>query len=437
MAAARHATGWEFAAAILASMIGLLAAHEAGARMLDTLFPEGVPGYGAALGVTVLSRLRTETEPLGLREGPFRLDPRLETTLGYDDNVLGGTSRRGSWLVRNQASSLLRGDWNGTAIGGYAQLADTRYPNLVGQGRTDGLVALGGSQEFGRDRLTLAGSYVATHQDRTDLDAIPSDKPVGLRIADTRAEYTLRSGAFAWTPHLAYAQWRFANTTIGGVPTTQSYRDRDVLTAGLTTRYELAPLRHLVALAQMVRQTYPTPGASLPAPNSTGLRVLVGLDYADDAVWRYRLLVGVESRQFSAAAYRAHSGLTAEAEVIWTPTAMTTIRAGLLRGIEDAAQEGIAGFTHSAARLRVDHELGRDILLHATIGLRQAAFLQGGGTQWGYGFGVGATWLINRTLRLTASYDTSGVRGGGGVGVTPLNGDYSRNISLLTLRAGW
>lgn len=52
----------------------------------------------------------------------------------------------------------------------------------------------------------------------------------------------------------------------------------------------------------MIRQNYPTPGATQPAPNSTGLRVLVGLGYDDNAVWRYRLLLGVESRWFSASA---------------------------------------------------------------------------------------------------------------------------------------
>jgi hypothetical protein len=426
---------WELRAAAGAAVILLLAIAQAGARMLDTLFPEGVPGYGTQPGVTVLSRLRTDHDPLGLREGPFRLFPRIETSLGYDDNVLGGSPKRGSWVASTRPSALLLGDWTGYTLGAYAALSDTRYPSQAGQSRTDGSVAIGGTADIGQDRLTLAGSYVATHQDRTQLDALPSDKPVGVRIADTRAEYAIRSGRWEWTPHLAYAHWQYGNTTIQGVPASQAYRNRDVLRGGLTVRYELAPLRNLVVLTQAIRQSYPNPGPSQPAPDSSGFRMLAGIDYDDNAVWRYRLLVGVESRRFASAAYRAHTGLTAEGEIVWTPTGMTTVRATLTRGIEDAAQEGVAGFTYTAGRLRIDHELTRSILLHASAGLQQANFLQSGGQQWGYTFGVGASWLINRQMRLSATYDGSGIQGGTTT-VNPLTGDYSRNIALLVLRLG-
>ena len=432
---ARIPTAWDIRVGAVALGLLVLAATGAGARMLDTLFPEGVPGYGAQPGVTVLSRLRTDHDPVGLREGAFRLFPRLESAIGYDDNVFGSPSRRGSWTVSTRPAILALGDWSTHSIAGYAALSDTRYPNQSVQSRTDGTVALGGTVEVGRDRLTLAASYVATHQDRTALDALPTDGPVGVRVADMRAEYAIRAGRFTWTPHLAYAQWRFSNTSIQGVPTSQAYRDRDVLTGGLTLRYEVAPLRHLVLLAQGIHQAYPTPGSSAPAPTSTGFRLLTGVDYDDNAVWRYRLLVGVETRQFAASAYPAHTGFVAEGEVLWTPTGLTTVSARLMRGIEDAAQEGVAGFTYTAGRLRVDHELTRGILLHATAGLQQAVFLQGGGRQWGYSFGAGATWLINRSMRLSLTYDGSGIRGAN-PNVNPLNGDYGRNVTLLTLRLG-
>lgn len=426
---------WELRSAALAAAISLAAIAQAGARMLDTLFPEGIPGYGTQPGVTVLSRLRTDHDPLGLREGAFRLFPRLETAIGYDDNIYGGSNRRGSWTASTRPSVLALGDWSTHSVAGYASLSDTRYPDQPAQSRTDATVALGGTVEIGSDRLTVAGSYVSTHQDRTALDALPSDRPVGVHVADFRTEYAIRSGRFTWTPHLSYAHWQFAKTTILGAPVSQSYRDRDVLRGGLTMRYEFAPLRNLVVLAQGMRQSYPTPGLTSPAPDSTGFRILAGIDYDDNAVWRYRLLFGAETRHFASSAYRAHTGFAAEGEILWSPTGMTTVRATLQRGIEDAAQEGVSGFTYTAGRLRIDHELTRDLLLHASAGLQQATFLQGGGRQWGYNYGFGATWLINRSLRLSATYDGSGIRGSNAT-INPLNGDYGRNIALLTLRIG-
>lgn len=426
---------WDLRAAGLAALVSALAMTQAGAQVLNTLFPEGVPGYGTQPGVTVLSRLRTDHDPAGIREGAFRLFPQLETTLGYDDNVMGGTSKKGSWVASTRPSLLLSSDWSRDAFGAYVALSDTRYPDQAAQGRTDGTVALGGSVDVGQDRLTLAGSYVATHQDRAQLDALPTDRPVGVTIADARVEYAIRSGRFVWTPHIAFAHWTYGNTTIMGAPVSQSYRNRDVLTGGMTLRYELAPLRNLVLVARATRQAYTSPGVTQPAPDSTGLRLLAGLDYDDNAVWRYRLLFGIESRRFSNSAYRPHTGFTAEGELVWNPTGLTTIRATLLRGLEDAAQEGVAGFTYTAARIRIDHELTREILLHATAGLQEAVFLQGGGRQSGYAFGAGITWLINRSARLSATYDGSGIQGAAS-GINPITGDYGRNIALLTLRLG-
>lgn len=426
---------WDIRVAFLAALISVAAITQAMGQILTSLFPEGVPGYATQPGVTVLSRLRTDYEPMGLREGAFRLFPRLETAIGYDDNVLGGSSKHGSFTASTRPSVLLTSDWSRDAFVAYAALSDTRYPNQSAQGRTDGTLALGGSVDIGQDRLTLSGSYVATHQDRTQLDALPSDRPVGVTIADARAEYAIRSGRFVWTPNIAFAHWQYGDTTILGAPVTQSYRNRDVLRGGMTLRYELAPLRNLVLVTRATRQAYASASAGQPAPDSTGLQMLIGVDYDDNAVWRYRLLLGAETRRFASATFGTHAGFTAEGEVIWNPTGLTTVRGTLLRGLEDAAQEGVAGFTYTAARLRVDHELTRQILLHATAGWQQAVFLQGGGRQWGYSFGAGVTWLVNRSMRISATYDGSGIQGSN-PGANPLNGDYGRNIALLTLRLG-
>src|SRR4051812_6134270 len=58
-------------------------AGQAAADMLSTWFPDGVPGYDTAPGVTITSRLHPEQRPLGLRAGTFQLWPRLDESIGY------------------------------------------------------------------------------------------------------------------------------------------------------------------------------------------------------------------------------------------------------------------------------------------------------------------------------------------------------------------
>ena len=67
---------------------------------------------------------------------------------------------------------------------------------------------------------------------------------------------------------------------------------------------------------------------------------------------------------------------------------MTTLRATLSRDTEDASQEGVSGLIYTAARLSIDHELMRQVLLRAYAGVQQANYF-GGGAQTGYTAGLG------------------------------------------------
>src|SRR4051794_404066 len=92
------------AVALIACTLAYADVH---AQFLSQYFPTGIPGYGTAPGVTVQSRAHPDYDPLGTRLGTFVLRPQLEQGFGYDDNVFGGTSKRGSWLVGTRPSLLV------------------------------------------------------------------------------------------------------------------------------------------------------------------------------------------------------------------------------------------------------------------------------------------------------------------------------------------
>jgi hypothetical protein len=192
-------------------------------------------------------------------------------------------------------------------------------------------------------------------------------------------------------------------------------------------------LQNALVVVRGTDTNYLEPQIGQPTRNSTGFLLLAGLSDDRDAVWRYRLLLGWEDRQFAAKAYPAHDAPVAEAELIWAPSGMTTVTGTLTRSIEDAAQEGVSGYTYTAGKLTIDHEYARDILLQASSGLQQADFLQGGGRQTAWLFGLGVTWLVNRNARVSATYNYND-QTGGGVGTSS---PFSRSLGLLTLQYGW
>jgi hypothetical protein len=419
---------WIFATALI-----LLLLQQALGAGLSEIFAEGVPGYGTAPGVTVQSRARSDAEPPPNRVGGFLVKPHLEESLGYDANVFNGPNRRGSWLVGTSGSLLIGSGWSRDAFGVFLSATDTRYLGQPLQSRTDGTASVGGSLDIGRDKLTLGLAHLSLHENRSDLNALASDRPVGFRVDDVRLSYTAAFDRLTVVPEAELSVWHYGDTTVLGQFARQAYRDRTMLRGGTTFRYEFAPLRNVVFVTRALSQRYLDPQPNQPSLNSTGYQMLVGLDYDADTVWRARILAGGEMRRFPAAQYRAHTAMIAEGELTWNPTGMTTVRASLTRSIEDAAQEGVSGFTYTAGKLGIDHELMRDVLINASAGLRHAAYLQGG-QQSGATVGTGITWLANRYARVSATYDLNTTRGAG-----PLNTaatGFARDVALMTVRLG-
>ena len=100
-----------------------------------------------------------------------------------------------------------------------------------------------------------------------------------------------------------------------------------------------------------------------------------------DSVWRYRVLFGWEMRAFRASEFSTHQAPIAELALIWSPSGMTTLTATVTRSIEDAAQEGIAGYTYSRARVVIDHEYLRNVLLQASASVQYRELPAGGRTR--------------------------------------------------------
>ncbi len=315
----------------------------------------------------------------------------------------------------------------------YLSANDVHYLGEPSQNRTDGSAFLGGTFNVGKDKLTLGAGYLAQHEDRTALDALPSDRPVAFSVANFRASYDAVFGSLTATPALEVNHYQFDSTTIFGHPVSEAPRDRTSIQNGLTLRYGWMSGRDLLWVNRVVETRYTQPVTGQPSNNSNAWQSLFGVDYDDDTVWRYRLLGGVEYRQAAAGTTASQTAGIAEAEVTWSPTGMTTLRASAFRGIEDAAQTGLSSYTSSTAQLRADHELLRNVVLTASATVRQATFDQTGGQQLGLGFDAGASWLINRNLRLSLTYDFSDVRNAH-LATGTVAGDYTRNLTLLALR---
>jgi hypothetical protein len=125
------------------------------------------------------------------------------------------------------------------------------------------------------------------------------------------------------------------------------------------------------------------------------------------AVWRYRALAGFQIRQYASTAYKPLSGPVLEANIIWQPTGLTSVTGSALHTIAESSLTDNTNYTLTQARLTIDHELRRNVLLQAHAEIDKAEYPRNAGNATILLAGASATWLVNRRVRLIGSYEYS------------------------------
>jgi hypothetical protein len=410
-------------------------ARHAAAQVIDAYFPAFV---GSLSGNTVLSRPHPEDQNLGVRLGSFVLQPRLTESIGYDSNLDGVPNGHGSPVIESQASTGIASDWSRNSLDAYFGVDDRRYPSRSIQNETDWTASLGGSHQIGNDQLFGSYNHLELTERPGDLGATDITRALPFSVDDIRLGYTIGDvGRFSFTPDVNFRGLGFSSSLLtNGAPDSQ--RDRDILQAELTSRYEFSPQRDLLVVLRGTQIDYTkTPVGSISG-NSNGVSLLTGLDYAATGVFRYRFLVGYQIRDYVNRQVSNLSAPTVEASVMWFPSGLTAVTATARRDIEDAADESLAGFTYTSGRLSVEHEYRRNLLLNGYVEVqhgdfratgRQLAntpFAQSASTQNVYQVGAGATWLISSNLRASLQ---GGIADRSGAGA----GSYRENSASLSL----
>jgi hypothetical protein len=425
---------------LLSSTVLTVAAHAqpADRYLLDRYFPVGVPGYATEPGVTVRTRARPEYESQGVRAGSFVIRPEASESIGYNDNVLASaTDRKGSMVVDTQAALSAASDWGRNSLGGALTVQNLTYPSASNQNQTTWSAALGGTYEIGRDQIQVGASYLSAYQTPSAIGASNGiSQPAAFDLVNARVAYVAPFGRFALVPSVEFTQLTFAPAVIGSSTVSQSFQNRDNLVGAVQGRYEFAPLYNGIVEVRGIGTNFTSKTATQPTHNSNGAAVLAGIDYTSSSVWRYRVLVGYELREYEASEFKSRSSPIAEAGVVWNPTGLTTVTGRFIRTLEDTGDQFVSGYTYTSAQLVVDHEYLRNVLLRGYIGYQNAAYNSTDASQNFYLAGASVSWLLNRNLRLGVSYDfinQSGVTNG--TTNSPVTGGtYNQNIGLVSLR---
>ena len=155
-------------------------------------------------------------------------------------------------------------------------------------------------------------------------------------------------------------------------------------------------------------------------------------------------MIGYQVEEFTSPGLAQITSPVAQGALIWAPSGLTTITGKFSRSIQTSVGQTTSGVTVTQGLLSVDHEYRRNILLQGRIGAINSNFV-GGQSQTIYDFGASLSYLLNRNVRLTATYDYFDSVGNAvnqltiiplaaeGTQFVSLN-SYTRQVALISLR---
>ncbi|WP_338029660.1 outer membrane beta-barrel protein [Gluconacetobacter tumulisoli] len=388
--------------------------------MIDAYFPPLGTGFGDLTTEPEQVRTLEHYAPQGLRYGPVQLDASGTESVGYDNNADRLANGRGSAVVTSSGRASAVARWQRDQVHADMSVDDFRFISQPIQNRTNWTVAAGGTHDFGHDQLGVAYTHLSLVQTPVDLGALGLSQPVPYQYDTARISYTATThGRFSFIPEAQLSRFHFGRIDPSPMQIDQSYRNRAVITEGITGRYELAQGRQILVMLQGTEIRYMSGNMGLPTRDSNGASGMVGMDFGLSGPLRFRALVGYQTRQYRSSVFGHISSPMAEAELGWSPTRLTMATLTVRHGIEDSAFENVVGFSYTSADIGVRHAYSRNIVLMAHAALQKADYprtpealnntvlTQVGANQALYSVGVGANWLMNRHISWTFNYNFS------------------------------
>ncbi len=418
------------------------------AQAFDEYLSPTIPGYDTLRGLEIPARPRTEYDPLGIQVGEFTVRPQIDQGVGYDTNVLGTNPPTSSFYTNTNSQLFIASNFGTNSLAANFGINNYSYTDQKQESFTDWNASVGSTYQIGQGILTAAASEIYGHENPTDINSPTIEQPLGFKVTDLRLNYATQLTYFNLTPSFEYQGYRFDPVLLPLATVSQKSRDRDDFTGGLTIKIGRIPERSFVILIQATNSHYIAsqglPPPINPRPDSVTYEALAGVQYSFSANLQALALIGYQVEEFTSRSFTQITSPVAQGVLIWAPSGLTTITGKVSRSIETSIGQTTSGVTVTQGLLTVDHEYQRNILLQGRLGAVNTAF-QGSQSQTIYDFGASFSYLFNRNMRLTATYDYFDSVGNAANQFTiiPLSAQgtniislssYNRQVALISLR---
>ncbi len=402
--------------------------------------------YGRGRNVSVLERERPEYDSLGEHIASFTLYPRLETALGFTNNVTALTDHPVTdGLVIVKPSVDLQSNWSRHALQLAAGGEFHEFFSKASQDETGWYVRANGHLDVYGDSYILGGVDAEhTYEDRFNAGApVNAAKPVPLQTEGVYGRGVWQLNRFRTTVGVEDREYDYSNVPAQNVDTGAVQGilindDRNRNEWRLIGREEFAVSPDTAVFGQVgySNSLYVHPNLTVPLTtggvatetvnrNSTEFRGLVGANFDFAALMRGEFGVGYIDRSYQAngpARYPTISGAMFEGKLEYFPTELDTVTLVASRLVEDAIYSiASGGYFNNEVNLRLDHELLRNLLLNAAIGYNQQDYQGVDRHEHVFSVQGGANYFVTRSIGLGVTVNYADRSASGSVFDIPVN----------------
>ena len=366
----------------LAPVLWLCAMSAARGQLLDSVLPDGVPGYGHSFSVTA-SQPAQQLTPLPWQLGGVLAMLSVALDGGYDSSPNGAA---GSGLYSVTPQVLITDPLLGLGI--FASGALTRYPQDPAQNLSSSALAFGKQLVLPRQTITLSGGILNAQESGFDIGMIGITTPVPFTVMDLRANDAIEMGQFRLKPEVSVTSFRFPDEAV------QNRRDDR---EGATLSYLPGSPLSLVLRLQATQSLYRD-----QVFNADTEALLIGLVDTADGLWTFSALAGFAQR-------RPRQGGKLVAPVLetgfdWLPDKLDHVRFTLAHEIDDPDAISAVPYTLTQAKFSLNRSTTRETSVQISAEADHAAYLDSEEQETIYRARATWSWQLNRILALHAAY---------------------------------
>jgi Putative beta-barrel porin 2 len=367
----------------LASVLWLCAVSAAHGQLLDSVLPDGIPGYGNSFSVTA-PQPDQQITPVPWQFGGVSVAPSVALAGGYDSAPNGAA---GSALYSVAPQVLVTDPLLG--LGAFASGTLEHYPQDTAQNMSGSALAFGESVVLPRETITLGGGILNAQESGFDIGTIGITTPVPFTVTDLRVSDAIALGQFSLKPEISVTAFRFPDEAV------QNRRDdRERATLSYLPGSPLSLVLRLQATQSLYRdQLF----------NADTEALLVGLVDTADGLWTFSALAGFAQR-------RPRQGEKLVAPVLesgfdWLPDRLDHVRFTLAREIDDPDAISAVPYTLTQAKFSLRRSTTPETSVQISAEADHAAYLNLPDQETIFSAGGSLSWQLNTILALNASYE--------------------------------